>query len=459
MLGDLHLEGPQVGEGDLGFARARAQIVAACRAGGSGDDGVARTLVQVGDLGGYSAQPGSQSSFDRARDFLDGFGLPYRLITGNHDLEGPEFDTDADNLAAWEATFGQRHFWAEDVGGVRHIGLSTTRFRDSPHSCHEVHIDPTQMRWFEETLAATPPGRPVFVFTHAPPLGSGLKVLDEVHVKNGCAWLNHSGEDPGAFLALVKKYPQIKLWFSGHFHLSQDYPDSISVREGCAFVQLGVISEKSQRDGRRQSRLIRGDSSSCQVLTLDHGTGSLRVDMEVDLTSVPAWKAPQPLAGSVLEQLPCNSDLWLCAVEPESFDACTSVGGGVPAQDSSVTWYHPGGTSTLGVQGNLLVEYDTATGGAIGVVTDDLRDRRVILDFDEDGAFEDGAEASAVLLVDERGRAERVERGEGGYFKRVFQNNKWCAGRVEGSAPWLAQRGWERVVEHTPALASPDGPL
>jgi len=451
VLGDLHLEGPPVGPGDLGFAEARAQVAAAV--GTSSADGVDRAVVQIGDVGGYSAQPGSQACFDRAREYLDGFGLPYRLITGNHDLEGAEFDTDASNLAAWERTFGQRHFWSEDVGGVRHIGLSTTRFRDSPHSCHEVHVDAAQLRWFEETLAATPPGRPVFVFTHAPPLGSGLKVLDEVHVKNGCAWLNHSGEDPGVFLDIVKRHPQIRLWFSGHFHLSHDYPDSVSVRHGCAFVQLGVISEKSQRDGRRQSRLVRGDSSSCQLLTLDHGTGTLRVDMEVDLSSVPGWKTPQPLAGSALEQLPCNSDLWLCAVDPESFDACTSVAGGVPAEGSSVTWSHPGGPSTLGSQGNLLVEYDTATGGAIGVVSDDLRGRRVLLDFDEED-FEGDAEASAVLLVSEGGEVERVERGAGGYFKRVFQKNKWHAGRVEGSAPWLAKRGWERAAG--PVLATAD---
>jgi hypothetical protein len=35
----------------------------------------------------------------------------------------------------------------------------------------------------------------VLVFTHAPPMGCGLRVLQTVHVKNGCAWLNHSGRD------------------------------------------------------------------------------------------------------------------------------------------------------------------------------------------------------------------------------------------------------------------------
>lgn len=36
------------------------------------------------------------------RDYMEAFGLPYALILGNHDLEGDEFATDQDNLAAWE---------------------------------------------------------------------------------------------------------------------------------------------------------------------------------------------------------------------------------------------------------------------------------------------------------------------------------------------------------------------
>ena len=43
-------------------------------------------------------------------------------------------------------------------------------------SVHEVHIDEEQMAFLEAALAAAA-GRPVAMFTHAPPLGSGLKVL------------------------------------------------------------------------------------------------------------------------------------------------------------------------------------------------------------------------------------------------------------------------------------------
>lgn len=35
------------------------------------------------------------------REYLSGFGLPHALVLGNHDLEGDEYETDEDNLAAW----------------------------------------------------------------------------------------------------------------------------------------------------------------------------------------------------------------------------------------------------------------------------------------------------------------------------------------------------------------------
>lgn len=56
-------------------------------------------------------------------------------------------------------------------------------------------------------------------------------------------------------MRLVERYANIKLWFSGHFHLSQNYADSISVVGSCAFVQTGVIGE-CNRDGNRWELLL-----------------------------------------------------------------------------------------------------------------------------------------------------------------------------------------------------------
>ena len=72
-------------------------------------------------------------------------------------------------------------------------------------------------------------GWKIFVFTHAPPNGSGLRVLQENHVVNGCCWLNHSNDaECRKFIELVREHRCIKGWFSGHFHLGQDYQDSIT---------------------------------------------------------------------------------------------------------------------------------------------------------------------------------------------------------------------------------------
>lgn len=82
------------------------------------------------------------------------------------------------------------------------IGLGTVRYRSNPFSPHEVraaavasssaltatsmvitdaavraqvHIDAEQLRWFEGELERAG-GKPVVVFSHAPILGSGLRV-------------------------------------------------------------------------------------------------------------------------------------------------------------------------------------------------------------------------------------------------------------------------------------------
>lgn len=44
-----------------------------------------------------------------------------------------------------------------------------------PRSHHEVYIDEAQVAWLEQLLADNA-HRPVVVYTHAPPIGCGLKV-------------------------------------------------------------------------------------------------------------------------------------------------------------------------------------------------------------------------------------------------------------------------------------------
>lgn len=126
-------------------------------------------LVSLGDLGRKDIRhepgdAGTTQSFRDAKAFLDGFaGIPYNLVTGNHDLGGlDEFDSDAGNLQAWMNVFGMSKDayapgFCRQVGErTLLVGLSTVRFRDAPFSSHEVHVDDAQMDWFRNVVESHP---------------------------------------------------------------------------------------------------------------------------------------------------------------------------------------------------------------------------------------------------------------------------------------------------------------
>ena len=219
-------------------------------------------VVSLGDLG--ESKPvdhptelyaGTTRCLEFARKYFDGFKVPFEVVGGNHDLEGlDEFPTDQANLEAYLRILGKPspQFMREIAPKVLLVGLGSTVFRDAIYTSHEVFIDEEQVKWFEnvaETHKAED-GWKIFMFSHAPPMGSGLRVLQENHVVNGCCWLNHAaGDSTRKFIDVVRKNRSIKAWFSGHFHLGQDYEDSITAPQGnnrgsCVFAQTSVMSRK-----------------------------------------------------------------------------------------------------------------------------------------------------------------------------------------------------------------------
>ena len=188
--------------------------------------GVGCAVVSLGDLGeSKSVRPdetdelfaGTTECHEFAADFLGSWGVPYEVVGGNHDLEGiDEFPTDAANLEAFLRIHGKPtpHFKREIAEKTLLVGLTSTLFREARYTSHEVTIDDDQIAWFEETVKAHPAaeGWKIFVFTHAPPIGSGLRVLTSNHVVNGCCWLNHSGgPTTRKFIELVREHRCIKV--------------------------------------------------------------------------------------------------------------------------------------------------------------------------------------------------------------------------------------------------------
>lgn len=54
--------------------------------------------------------------------------------------------------------------------------LCVTESKLPTHSVHEIHIDDEQLAWFAQQLDDIDADTPIVVFSHAPPIGCGLKV-------------------------------------------------------------------------------------------------------------------------------------------------------------------------------------------------------------------------------------------------------------------------------------------
>jgi hypothetical protein len=441
VLGDLHLDPRDMDDHYLGREHFKKVLARGPQE--------ATVVVSLGDLGeskdcdgSGSLFAGTSNCFKLARGYLDGFGYPFDVVGGNHDLEGiDEYPTDKLNLDAYLSILGREapYFKREVAHKTLLIGLGSTVFRDAQYTSHEVYIDDEQVDWFRKTIDAHPAedGWRIFVFSHAPPMGSGLRVLQENHVVNGCCWLNHSSKNTGIFIDIVRANPCIKAWFSGHFHLGQDYQDSITFPEGnnrgsCVFCQTAVMSTKSSRDTRRQSRLVRGTKDGFTISTVGHARGGEeRLDATVTYTD--------NSHESIMYAHPSEDydhDAWFSAYTPEEEDGCyidyssgTTIDAG---KDDTVCWWHMACGRVLGVHKGMVVEYDASTLAPLGLVVgkDELAGRKVaVIDSgldSQDGSYDavqiEGRE-QALILYDGEGLITVVQPNEdGSYWRKIVRN-------------------------------------
>jgi hypothetical protein len=369
VVGDLHYEAPQ----DADYRAARRQLAAL----------LPDAVFQLGDQGGYS-HCGSWQSFMEGLDFLAGFDRPWFTLMGNHDLEGRDYATDAESVAAWCEAFSRPCPYREiDLGETLAICLSSTRFRDNLGCCHEVYIDDEQFAWFEETLARNR-RRPTFVFSHAPIIGSGLRVLQSIHLKCPNAWLNHT-DRPERFIELLAEHPQIKLWFSAHNHLGHNYRDSLSRIGNCTFAHTGVIGEVS-RDGCRHSRLVEFDESGYLLKTIDHTTGEVSENLRHDYATS-RWEILSP---------------------HDALDGEIHFG---PRPYAELTEAIRLGRLAFAIHRGMLVEYDVDLAAPIGVVVDGLSDERVLV------------RGGELQLVESDGGVRSFAPDRAGRYSRVFEPN------------------------------------
>jgi len=494
ILGDLHIDPRKMEDYGVG----RSHFLPIFEEAKEKHGNVA--LVSLGDLGeSKSVRPeetselfaGTTECHEMAAEFLGSFGVPYDVVGGNHDLEGlDEFETDKENLEMYLRVHNKEtpQFCRQIADKTLLVGLGSTVFRDAVYTSHEVTIDQAQIDWFENLVVNHPAeeGWKVFVFTHAPPNGSGLRVLQENHVVNGCCWLNHSNEKQcKTFIELVREHRCIKAWFSGHFHLGQDYQDSITFptidpkdgpypnRGSCVFAQTSVMRSGTSRDGRQQSRLIRGNKDGFEICTVDHQKeGKVRLDASItyrgDTNEVGVYahddeaydhdsyfKVYAPSAGDALHPPDEGFRRYNTDGNIEPFDI----------EMDTVAWWYMSCGRALGMLNGNLIEYDSSTlaplglvvgadelvGKKIGVINSGLDADTCQLLFDEEGM--EGADCAAlagdlreqaVVLLDKKTHQVTVVQPneDGSYWRKIVRNKMVRmkeVRRIKAAKLWAAE--------------------
>mmetsp|Transcript_292 Transcript_292/g.656 ORF Transcript_292/g.656 Transcript_292/m.656 type:complete len:631 (+) Transcript_292:128-2020(+) len=435
-------------------------------------------MVSLGDLGEskncdhnpdnpFELFAGTTQCHEMASSYLGSFGVPYEVIGGNHDLEGiDEFDSDARNLRRFLTSHDKEtpQFCRQVAEKTLLVGLCSTIFREAKFTSHEVIIDEEQIRWFEELVKSKPAdeGWRIFVFSHAPPNGSGIRIIQENHVVNGCCWLNHSDEkNCRKFIEIVREHRCIKGWFSGHFHLGQDYQDSITFptidpsegpypnRGSCVFAQTSVMRAGTSRDGRQQSRLLRGTKDGFEICTVDHrDDGKVRVDATITYRSETNEVGVYAHEDEAYDhdnyfkvyQPQFDDHAYVCSDDDE--DLCMLVPD--PVTEETVAWWKLSCGRVLGVVNGMMLEYDKSTLAPLGLVMspDCLLGKQVaivdsgleecLINFEEDGM--DGADCAdgsetpdqskeqAILVYDDDGVTVVQPNADGSYWRKIVRN-------------------------------------
>jgi len=376
VLGDLHLDPRDAAT----FARARAQLRAL----------EPDVVICLGDLG-VGRESGTPASFEQARDWLASLGTRYEAIIGNHDLERLEaFASDQEAVRGFcDAFERERPYGTIELGRGLGVLLSSTGFRSNRGYCHEVSVDDAQFAWFRGVLEANR-DRPTLVFSHAPPLGSQLQVLQDPHLRAGNAWLNQS-DRPRRFVDLVAAHRQVRLWFSAHNHLGQAHPRAVSHVGNCLFVHTGVIG-RSTRDGRHHSRIVDWDGERVRIDTLDHATGAQVRDVAYALGPNTIERADSSASDSS----------GFCFAAP-GFDE-------IAALDTTLEL----AGSAFAAHRDMLVEYDRELRDPVGVVEDGLGRRRFCVDDDH------------LVITNWWGHRQIETNTDGYYFKVPTRKRHGC---------------------------------
>lgn len=223
-------------------------------------------------------------------------------------------------------------------------------------------------------------------------------------------------------------------------------------RGSCVFVQTSVMRGGTSRDGRQQSRIIRGNKDGFEICTVDHmQDGKIRLDATITYSD-----CNHEVGVYAHEDVAYEHDKFFKVYAPCAGDECHEPDAayinyapdGTIVLEKSVTadtvaWWYLACGRVLGMLNGMLVEYDPSTLAPLGLVVgaDELIGKRVaVIDSgiteceisDDvgmegadcgDGAEKDAREQAVVLFDDDTGSVVVVQPNEdGSYWRKIVRN-------------------------------------
>ena len=226
-------------------------------------------IVPLGDFGAGGI--GSPVGLEEAWTHLRKLDAPLRPILGNHDLQ----EESAGKREHYSMIKELRKISGEEAGGgfmefddFRLMFASTDpQPADSCWTVQECYVAPEQFQHLMDKFQKRP-GVPIISFTHAPPIGCGLRTVPATHVRCTNAYLDQN-HDVYRWEKLYRENAEFIMWFSAHYHLGHDHHNSMTDICGTHFFQTQIHGLQT-RDTTRASRVLDITPDSVTVSTLDH---------------------------------------------------------------------------------------------------------------------------------------------------------------------------------------------
>jgi len=188
-----------------------------------------------------------EPSYTLLRETLATLSCPVHLMIGNHD-----------DRTAFHRVMGHvpqspdaSHYYSFDHGGYHFVALDTQE-PGKPGGW----VDPTQLAWLREDLAAHA-GTPTFAFTHHHPWPLGIDWMDVQNLRNG--------ED---VVQLLRAHGNVQRIFCGHVHQDQEVQ-----RDGLTLLSTPATCFQVSKVSREPA-IFRGPPGFRLVTVDEHGFSS-----------------------------------------------------------------------------------------------------------------------------------------------------------------------------------------